>query len=526
MAHNPRVFFDFAVAGQPLGRVVFELYANVVPKTAENFRALCTGEKGISPISSLPLHYKNSIVHRVIEGFMIQGGDFTKKTGAGGESIYGAPFEDERLNGEGCEVDTKGLLVMANRGPNTNGSQYFITLAAAPHLTGKHVVFGRVVFGMEHVETIGQLPTDEKDRPLSTVMITHCGELELRRPPPKSRARSASISSSFSSRSRSLSRSPSPSRSRSRDRSVSIKRRSRSRKYSDSGSESDYDSDDSRERRRRRKDRKRSKHAKHSSKSKSKSRRRSSKSDREETLSELDARLEREEKERLEKERLEKLAEMKRKIEEEKQRVKDAGGVVYKGRGAMKYLDPETINRQQLPQNFSIRGGRGRGDLPPPRGGSFRDRDQERYGDRDRGQDRRDRREQSDRGDRERDRGYPSSRSHSDPYSGRTGDPLDRYPRTTRRENGQDRRTKLDRDMDQWQHDRSQGSDVRGEGDKFKRGARNELERDREGKQEERKEEGEMTPEDEMERAGKIEREDRGERAMSEGSDMVMDKDD
>lgn len=422
---------------------------------------------------------------------------------------------------------------------------------------------------MEHVETIGQLPTDEKDRPLSTVMITHCGELELRRPPPKSRARSASISSSFSSRSRSLSRSRSPSRSRSRDRSVSIKRRSRSRKYSDSGSESDYDSDDSRERRRRRKDRKRSKHAKHSSKSKSKSRRRSSKSDREETLSELDARLEREENERLEKERLEKLAEMKRKIEEEKQRVKDAGGVVYKGepfffffsslvlypllgsflpsarhqkvkkqqkanvlirgiigRGAMKYLDPETINRQQLPQNFSIRGGRGRGDLPPPRGGSFRDRDQERYGDRDRGQDRRDRREQSDRGDRERDRGYPSSRSHSDPYSGRTGDPLDRYPRTTRRENGQDRRTKLDRDMDQWQHDRSQGSDVRGEGDKFKRGARNELERDREGKQEERKEEGEMTPEDEMERAGKIEREDRGERAMSEGSDMVMDKDD
>lgn len=193
----------------------------------------------------------------------------------------------------------------------------------------------------------------------------------------------------------------------------------------------------------------------------------------------------------------------------------------------MKYLDPETINRQQLPQNFNIRGGRGRGDLPPPRGGSFRDRDRERYEDRDRSQDRRDRRGQSDRNDRDRDRGYLSSRPHSDPYSSRTRDPLDRYPRTTRRENGQeDRRTKLDRDMDQWQHDRSQGLDVRGEGNKFKRGERNELERDREEKGEERKEEGEMTPQDEMERVGRMEREDRAERAMSEGSDMVMDKDD
>ncbi|KIR25947.1 peptidyl-prolyl isomerase G (cyclophilin G) [Cryptococcus deuterogattii LA55] len=530
MAHNPRVFFDFAVAGQPLGRVVFELYANV-------FRALCTGEKGISPISSVPLHYKNSIVHRVIEGFMIQGGDFTKKTGAGGESIFGAPFEDERLDGEGCDVDKKGLLVMANRGPNTNGSQYFITLAPAPHLTGKHVVFGRVVFGMEHIDTIGQLPTDDRDRPLSPVTIIHCGELELRRPPPKPRARSASISSSFSDRSRSRSRSRSPSRNRSRDasspdRSASTKRRSRSRKYSDSGSESDYDSDDSRERRRRRKDRKRSKRSKSKSKSKSKSRRlsrgRDSESEREETLSELDARLEREEKEKLEKERLEKLAEMKRKIEEEKQRVKDAGGVIYKGRGAMKYLDPETINRQQLPQNFNIRGGRGRGDLPPPRGGSFRDRDRdrERYGDRDGGQERRDRREQrGDRGDH--DRGYPSSYSRSDPYSRRTRDPLDRYPRPTGRENGQeDRRTKLDRDMDQWQHDRSQGLDVRGERDKFRRGERDEPERDREEKREEKKEEGEMTPRDEKERSSGLEREDRVERAMSEGSDMVMDRDD
>lgn len=198
------------------------------------------------------------------------------------------------------------------------------------------------------------------------------------------------------------------------------------------------------------------------------------------------------------------------------------------GRGAMKYLDPETINRQQLPQNFNIRGGRGRGDLPPPRGGSFRDRDRdrERYGDRDGGQERRDRREQrGDRGDH--DRGYPSSYSRSDPYSRRTRDPLDRYPRPTGRENGQeDRRTKLDRDMDQWQHDRSQGLDVRGERDKFRRGERDEPERDREEKREEKKEEGEMTPRDEKERSSGLEREDRVERAMSEGSDMVMDRDD
>lgn len=221
---------------------------------------------------------------------------------------------------------------------------------------------------MEHVETIGQLSTDDRDRPLSTVTITHCGELELRRPPPEPRARSASVSSSFSDRfrSRSRSRSRSPSRNRSRDRSASIKRRSRSRRYSDSESESDYDSDDSRERRRRRKDRKRSKHSKHSSKtkSKSKSRRRNSESDREETLSELDARLEREEKEKLEKERLEKLAGMKRKIEEEKQRVKDAGGVVYKGERLFS-LTPlgsfvPSVRRQKVKKqqkaNMSIRG--------------------------------------------------------------------------------------------------------------------------------------------------------------------------
>ncbi|ODN96230.1 hypothetical protein I350_08228 [Cryptococcus amylolentus CBS 6273] len=335
MAPNPRVFFDLAVNDNKLGRVVFELFADVVPKTAENFRALCTGEKGISPISSLPLHYKSSIIHRVIPEFMIQGGDFTKRTGSGGESIYGGgTFEDERLEGEGSDNGCR-LLVMANRGPDTNKSQFFITLAPSPHLTGKHVVFGRVVFGMEHVDAIGNLPTDDRDRPLSPVTIIHCGELELRRPPAAAKPRSPS---------------PTPSRSRSPE-----PRRSRSRRYSDS---EDADSDDSREYRRKRKERKREKRERREKEGKSKSKS-SSRRDREETEAELDERLEREEKEMLEKQRVEKLAETKRRLEEERQRIKDNGGIVYKGessyrhsRGAMRFRDPETT-AHRAPRNFN-----------------------------------------------------------------------------------------------------------------------------------------------------------------------------
>ncbi|KLT42409.1 hypothetical protein CC85DRAFT_245882 [Cutaneotrichosporon oleaginosum] len=136
----PRVFMDFTVGDAPLGRVVFELFSDVVPKTAENFRALCTGEKRNA--KGEPLAYKGSPVHRIIDGFMLQGGDFTKRNGSGGESIYGGTFADERLTGDGTEVDREGLLVMANRGPDTNGSQWFVTLAPAPHLTGKHVYVG------------------------------------------------------------------------------------------------------------------------------------------------------------------------------------------------------------------------------------------------------------------------------------------------------------------------------------------------------------------------------------------------
>jgi cyclophilin family peptidyl-prolyl cis-trans isomerase len=251
--------------------VIFELFSDAVPKTSEkfvpplhplfffslyslvlsSFRALCTGEKGLSPLSDRPLYYKNSIIHRSITDFMIQGGgkhfrrqwfyarersefstDFTKRNGTGGESIYGGPFADEDLT---HPIDSEGsvlrcihitrrhffilkmaampncqshrLLCMANRGPNTNGSQFFITLRACPHLNGtcyafplplsyhnrtrltrarttpgKHVVFGKVIRGFDDVvRKIAQVSTDEKDRPAIPVIVFNCGELELRK---------------------------------------------------------------------------------------------------------------------------------------------------------------------------------------------------------------------------------------------------------------------------------------------------------------------------------------------------------
>ncbi|EJF56505.1 hypothetical protein DICSQDRAFT_71357 [Dichomitus squalens LYAD-421 SS1] len=187
---RPRVFFDVTIDNQPVGRIIFELFNDTAPKTCENFRALCTGEKGISPLSERPLYYKNSIIHRSINGFMIQGGGehssssfksnkrhFTKRNGTGGESIYGAPFADEDLT---RPLDSQGLLCMANKGPNTNNSQFFVTLRDCPHLNGKHVVFGRVIRGYDVVERIADVPTDEKDRPRAPVVIANSGELMLR----------------------------------------------------------------------------------------------------------------------------------------------------------------------------------------------------------------------------------------------------------------------------------------------------------------------------------------------------------
>ncbi|KAG9245147.1 peptidyl-prolyl cis-trans isomeras-like protein D [Calycina marina] len=170
---RPRVFFDISIGNKPAGRITFELYNDVVPKTAENFRALCTGEKG-NGIAGTPLSYKGSGFHRVINQFMIQGGDFTAGNGTGGESIYGSKFDDENFE---LKHTKPFLLSMANAGPGTNGSQFFVTTVPTPHLDGKHVVFGEVLNGKSIVRKIESLPTQGSDKPAKDVTITDCGQL-------------------------------------------------------------------------------------------------------------------------------------------------------------------------------------------------------------------------------------------------------------------------------------------------------------------------------------------------------------
>lgn len=169
---NPKVFFDVLIGKAKAGRVIMELFADVTPRTAENFRCLCTGEKGIGS-SGKPLHYKGSIFHRIIPNFMCQGGDFTRGNGTGGESIYGSKFEDENFKKRHTGL---GVLSMANAGPNTNGSQFFICTERTRWLDGKHVVFGQVVDGHEVVKAMEKVGSSSGMTTLP-VVIEDCGEI-------------------------------------------------------------------------------------------------------------------------------------------------------------------------------------------------------------------------------------------------------------------------------------------------------------------------------------------------------------
>ncbi|CDW86222.1 peptidylprolyl isomerase a [Stylonychia lemnae] len=165
---NPQVYMVVQRNGQPLGKMVFELFKNKTPKTAENFRSLCEGD------NSKKYTFKNSIFHRVIPGFMAQGGDFTKGNGTGGVSIYGAKFPDENFE---CKHYKRGQLSMANAGPNTNGSQFFITFAPTNWLDNAHVVFGEMIEGEETLTKIENTGS-RSGQVNGKIEIVECGEVK------------------------------------------------------------------------------------------------------------------------------------------------------------------------------------------------------------------------------------------------------------------------------------------------------------------------------------------------------------
>lgn len=169
-----RVYFDISIDNVPRGRVVIGLFSDITPITCANFKALCTGERGVSGDGRNKLHFKGSYFHRIIPNFMIQGGDFTNYNGTGGLSIYGRTFQDENFK---IKHDRKGIVSMANRGPHTNSSQFFICTVPCPWLDGKHVVFGQVVQGLSLVKEIESYGS-RRGTPSKKIMITDCGVLE------------------------------------------------------------------------------------------------------------------------------------------------------------------------------------------------------------------------------------------------------------------------------------------------------------------------------------------------------------
>jgi peptidylprolyl isomerase len=168
--NNPKVFFDIKIGDKEPQRVEFELFLDKVPKTAINFKNLCAG--GTEDPKQT---YKGTIFHRVIKGFMMQGGDYENANGTGGASIYGRTFEDEKFY---YKHSKEGLLSMANSGPNTNGSQFFITFKDTSWLDGKHVIFGKVIKGMDVCKIVEQLETDDQDKPKEVIQIVDCGSLD------------------------------------------------------------------------------------------------------------------------------------------------------------------------------------------------------------------------------------------------------------------------------------------------------------------------------------------------------------
>ncbi|PXF42935.1 Peptidyl-prolyl cis-trans isomerase B [Gracilariopsis chorda] len=166
-----KAFFDVEIGDEPVGRMVFELFGEAVPKTVENFKHLALHTKGFG--------YKGSIFHRIIPGFMAQGGDFENSDGTGGKSIYGAKFDDENFK---LRHTSRGLLSMANAGPNTNGAQFFVLFKEAPWLDGRHVVFGKLSEGHNVLERLENVQTSRSDRPKKAVVVVDCGSIDVDTP--------------------------------------------------------------------------------------------------------------------------------------------------------------------------------------------------------------------------------------------------------------------------------------------------------------------------------------------------------